>query len=170
MADFVLLPMMKETQKLQEKYDTTTDEKIKSEILKDLEKSKKFLRMTKQAHNESQIDFKNNWKFYKMSLVKTDNVLSHDQKLAIMEASNKLVKAWDNFKEINPFNIVVNSQPVKEYIINENQKNKMSQISNHDGSLTGSTEDQHITIIDPILDTTKLLNQISKDLIVEELI
>jgi hypothetical protein len=169
MADFVLLPMMKETQKLQEKYDTTTDQKIKSDILADLEKSKKFLRMTKQAHNESQTDFKNEWKFYKMSLVKIDNSLSHDQKLALMEASNKLVKAWDNFQEINPFSIVVNSQPVKEYTFNENQKNKMKQISNHDGSLTGSTETP-LTIIDPILETSKLLNQISKDLIVEELI
>ena len=170
MADFILLPKMEETQKLQEKYDTTTDEKIKSKILAELNKSKKILRMIKQAHNESQTDFKNEWKFYKMSLVKIDDPLNHDQKLAIMEASNKLVKAWDNFKSVEFSHIVVNSQPVKEYIINENQKNKMEQISNHDGSLTGSTEDQHITIIDPILDTTKLLNQISKDLIIEELI
>lgn len=169
MADFILLPKMKETQKLQERYDTATDEKIKSGILADLEKSKKILRIIKQAHNESQTDFKNEWKFYKMSLVKIDNSLSHDQKLVLMEASNKLVKAWDNFQEINPFNIVVNSQPVKEYLINKNQKNKMKQISNHDGSLTGSTETP-LTIIDPILETSKILNQISKDLIVEELI
>jgi len=170
MADFILMPKMEETQKLQEQYDTTTDEKIKSKLLSKLEKSKKILRMIKEAHNESQTDFKNEWKFYKMNLVKIDNSLSHLQKLAIMEVSNKLVKAYENFKPVEFSHIIVNSQPVKEYTINENQKNKMSQISVHDGSLTGSTEDRKATIIDPILETSKLLNQISKDLIVEELI